>query len=168
MTTPQNLAKQLTDLASQVEEGCIVELGSYHGKGTVALAREAKVPVFTIDDYSEKRGWIGERYGPEDEEVFWLTVGDLEIIQLKMTHENAALAWEEPIGLLYWDPGVVGRFANDFVVWSPHIVIGGLFIIKDTPSNHLGTFEVIESAIESGDWLRFDYWMSVSFLRRMR
>ncbi|KKK78306.1 hypothetical protein LCGC14_2844920, partial [marine sediment metagenome] len=57
MTTHENLANKLTKLASEVTEGCIVELGSYHGKGARALACEAQVQVYSIDDYTRKRGW---------------------------------------------------------------------------------------------------------------
>ncbi len=168
MTTPQNLAKQLTDLASQVTEGCIVELGSYHGKGTVALAREAKVPVYTIDDFRLKHGWIGEKYEPSDEERFWQTVADVEVIQLKMSFNDAVYVWEEPIGLLYWDPGMVNRFDNDFMRWGFHVLKGGVFIAKDTAQGHLGTYHIIDMAVRSKVWHQFDYWMGVSFLRRMK
>ncbi|KKK57207.1 hypothetical protein LCGC14_3056840, partial [marine sediment metagenome] len=89
MTTHENLANKLTKLASKVTEGCIVELGSYHGKGARALAREAQVQVYSIDDYTRKRGWINELYIPEDEETFWQTVGDLEVLQLKMSFDEA-------------------------------------------------------------------------------
>lgn len=168
MTTSEVLAAKLTKLASKVTEGCIVELGSYHGKGARALAREAQVQVYSIDDYEEKRGWINERYGSEDEEIFWLTVGDLRVIQLKMSFDHAAEIWEEPIGLLYWDPGMTNRFVNDFNLWAPHVIVGGIFIIKDTVQGHLGTHNMIQVAIASRDWLQLDFWMGVTFLRRMK
>ncbi len=168
MTTREALAKQLTELASSIEKGCIVELGSYHGKGTVALAREAKVPVYSIDDFRLKHGWIGEKYEPSDEEIYWQTVADVDVIQLKMSFEEAVAIWEEPIGLLYWDPGMTKRFELDFTDWSPHVVKGGVFIAKDTAQGHLGTRHIIDMAVKSGVWHQFDYWMGVSFLRRMR
>ena len=168
MTTPEILAAKLTKLASKVTEGCIVELGSYHGKGARALACEAQVQIYSIDDYEEKRGWINERYGPEDEEIFWETVGELEVLQLRMTFDEAIEIWEKPIGLLYWDSGMTNTFAHDFNLWSQHIVVGGIFIAKDTPSDHLGTFGILDMAIKSRDWLQLDFWMGVTFLRRIR
>ncbi len=168
MTTPLNLAKQLTELASQVDEGVIVELGSYHGKGTVALAKEAKVLVYSIDDFRLKRGWIGEKYEPSDEEIFWEAVEGLEVVQLKMSFDDAIAVWEEPIGLLYWDPGMTNRFENDWNKWSPHVVKGSVFIAKDTAQGHLGTYGLISAEVRSKRWHQFDYWMGVSFLRRMK
>ena len=168
MTTHENLANKLTKLASKVTEGCIVELGSYHGKGALALAREAQVQVYSIDDYERKRGWINELYIPEDEETFWQTVGDLEVIQLKMSHDHAVEIWEEPIGLLYWDPGMTDTFAHDWDLWRQHILPGGIFIAKDTPSDHLGTFSVLDMAVKSRDWQQIDFLMGVTFLRRER
>lgn len=168
MTTSEVLADKLTKLASKVTEGCIVELGSYHGKGARALAREAQVQVYSIDDYTEKRGWINEPYGPEDEDIFWETVGQLEVLQLKMTIDEAIEIWEEPIGLLYWDTGMTDRFAHDWELWRQHILPGGIFIAKDTPSDHLGTFSILDMAVKSRDWLQLDFLMGVTFLRRIR
>ena len=172
MTTPELLADKITKLASEVEEGIIVELGTFHGRGTIALAKEARVKLYTIDDFEEKHGWIGERYGPEDEEIFWNNVVEAglqdKIMHIKMPFEEAAEQWQWDIGLLYWDPGVVGRFRKDWMDWSGFILVGGIFIAKDTTSGHLGTFGVIQEVIRNRTWERFDYWQGVSFLRKIR
>lgn len=171
MTTIEPLADYLTQLASKVTEGVIVELGSFHGKGTIALAKEAKVFVFSIDDFSEKRGWINERYGPEDEAIYWKNIEEAgvidKVIQMKMTVEEAAGRWEQDIGLLYWDLGMRDRIRDDFASWNPHVIEGGLFIIKDTPQDNLGSFTVVKSAVLSGKWVRENYWQGVTFLRRI-
>ena len=85
-----------------------------------------------------------------------------------MSFEDAVAVWEEPIGLLYWDPGMTRRFAKDFTDWSPHVVKKGVFIAKDTAQGHLGTYHIIDAEVRSKRWHQFDYWMGVSFLRRMR
>lgn len=171
LTTSQSLADRITEFASQITEGFIVELGSFHGKGTIALAKEAKVKVYSIDDWQEKHGWIGERYGPEDEEIYWANIKEAgledKIIQLDMPFEEAAEQWQWDIGLLYWDPGMMGRFRRDFADWSGFICENGIFIAKDTAQGHLGTFPIILSAIKLGTWERFDYQSGVSFLRRL-
>ena len=171
MTTPESLANKLTNLASQITEGCIVELGSYHARGSIALAKEAQVEVYSIDDFEEKHGWIGERYGPEDEEIYWqnLKEAGLENVvkQIKMPFEDAAEQWQVDVGLVYWDPGMVNRFQQDFLDWAYFVTPNGLFIAKDTAQGHLGTFPVIETAIGCGHWEKFDYWSGVSFLSRL-
>ena len=172
MTTPESLAGTLTALAEAVPEGsCIVELGTYHGKGTIALAKGASkgVEVITVDDYKEKKGWIGEPYGPSDALVFFENIfkEGIHVTLKRMSIEDAVKLWTRPIGLLYWDIGVSGSFDTDFSDWSPFIIPGGVFIAKDTPSNHLGTFPVIDQAISEG-WERFNYWNGVSFLGRAK
>lgn len=173
MTTPEVLAAKLTDLASQVPlYTCIVELGTFHGKGCIALAKGAQngVEVFTVDDYREKRGWIGEPYSPDDALVFVENVkaAEVHVTLSRMGFDSAAQSWTRAVGLLYWDPGIPNRFENDWRSWSPFIVDGGVFIIKDASEGQLGTFPVIERILEGGDWEKFDYWMGVSFLRMMK
>ena len=171
MTTPEHLAGKITALAERVPEGsCIVELGTYHGKGTIALAQGvvlsgADVEVITVDDYKEKKGWIGEIYVPEDAQIFYENVkqAGLHVIHSRMNFDDAAEMWTRPIGLLYWDPGVPNRFENDWLKWSPFVIPDGVFIAKDTAQGHLGTFPVIER-LEG--WERFEFWGGVSFLRR--
>ena len=172
MTTANSLGSYLTELASQVNSGVIVELGSFHGKGSIALAKEANVLVYSIDDFEEKHGWVGERYGPEDEEIFWDNINSAglqsKIVHINMPFEEAAEQWQWDIGLLYWDPGVVGRFRQDFKDWAYFVILGGIFIAKDTSSGHLGTFGLINELLRMGSWERFDYWQGVSFLRRLK
>ncbi len=175
MTTPEYLAGTLTALAEQVPDGsCIVELGTYHGKGTIALAHGVAlsgrdVEVITIDDYKEKKGWIGEIYVPEDALTFYENIKTMgvhfTITHSRMNFDEAVKMWNRPIGLLYWDPGCIDRFENDWNKWSPFIIPGGVFIAKDTAQGHLGTFPVLDQAVSQG-WEKFNYWNGVSFLRR--
>lgn len=173
MTTPESLAGTLTALAEAVPDGaCIVELGTYHGKGTIALAQGVvlsgrDVEVITVDDYQEKKGWIGEIYVPEDAAIFYENVKNagLHVTHSRMAFDDAVQLWTRPIGLLYWDPGCVERFENDWNKWSPFIIPGGVFIAKDTAQGHLGTVPVLDQVIGQG-WERFNYWNGVSFLRR--
>ncbi len=172
MTTPEYLAGMLIALAEQVPSGaCIVELGTYHGKGTVALAQGvvlsgADVEVITVDDYKEKKGWIGEIYVPEDALIFYENAKDvgIDIIHSRNSFDDAFSFWTRDIGLLYWDPGVPDHFENDWLKWSSFVIPGGVFVAKDTAQGHLGTFPVIE---QLEGWERFNYWNGVSFLRRL-
>ena len=173
MTTLSPLAEKITALTEQVPDGsCIVELGTFHGKGTIALAQgvelsDRDIEIITVDDFKEKKGWIGEHYGPEDAVIFYENIKNcgiqVQIIHSRMNFDEAAKMWTRPIGLLYWDPGVPGRFENDWLNWSPFVVPDGIFIAKDTAQGHLGTFPVIE---QLEGWEKFDYWNGVSFLRR--
>lgn len=131
---PHRQAKnaQLTQLASQVESGVIVELGAYRGEGTVALCQGARVPVYAVDDYQPRRGWAGEQYWANDSRIFamamrqsgytaHLVIGDVG---------EVARSWEQPIGLLVWDLGAEGRLAKDFADWQGLVM--GRWAIHDT------------------------------------
>ena len=60
----------LIRLASQVREGVIVEIGSYRGRSTIALAmgsfRGQAVPVYAIEPHENFTGVFGRRFGPAD------------------------------------------------------------------------------------------------------
>ena len=74
MPRPRALkCETLYDLAKSVTNGAIVELGTFHATGAIALwhgsAAGALATVYTIDDYTFKRGWALEAYVPEDQKV---------------------------------------------------------------------------------------------------
>lgn len=136
--------------ASRVESGVIVELGTYHGAGAVALAIGTqlthKVPVYTIDDYSYKTGWAGEAYTNEDERIFkskMFEYPDLEIRFIKGNISNISLQWSRQIGLLFWDLGCMDRMLADIWAWGRFIIPNGRVIIHDTFDFKLGTEDVL-------------------------
>ncbi len=64
----------LMGLASQVRQGVIVEIGSYRGRSTIALAvgssRGQAAPVYAIEPHENFTGVLGGRFGPEDKTAF--------------------------------------------------------------------------------------------------
>src|SRR5207249_10441007 len=61
----------LYELARAEQDGCIVEIGTFHGKGTIALglgARDgAQVPVYSVDPFLPYTGPLARhRTGPGD------------------------------------------------------------------------------------------------------
>lgn len=176
MTTSETLAKKIEAYAREAPPpGIIVELGTYHGTGTIALTKGTikgfNLTVVTIDDYVSKRGWIDEPYGPDDKEVFHRNMKDAGLMlrtqQWKQDFDSAAKEWEDDISLLYWDPGMKNRCAHDFANWSKYIVVNGVYIIKDTAHNDLGSRAVIDEAVGSGHWKVEESVGGVTFLRRV-
>ena len=147
MTHQQWVRDKLFDLASEVQEGCIVELGAFHGNGTILLARGARAGygalVYTVDDYTAKRGWINEPYVPEDMEIFKdrIRMARVNILLINKSFHEAAHHWAEGIGMWYWDSGMKNRFWHDWLDWNKHIVRGGVAVIKDTGNGDLGARE---------------------------
>ncbi len=157
-------ARSLYKLAREAKGGVIVELGTYHGCGAISLAwgtaAGGKLPVITIDDYTPKRGWIGEPYGPQDRVKFWNNVhlaGMGKKIELLEMDVDAALEyWIEdiqpaPVALLFWDIGGK-RLFEDFLKWSSLIVQGGVFAIHDTADCKFGLDQVRLKAQAAGEW----------------
>jgi len=148
---------------AQRSGGNIVELGTFRGCGSIALAYGARAHlgsdahVWTIDDYEEKRGWAAEVYLPDDLDICrdnLRSAGVEDTVTVICAEVQAAAAqWELPVNLLFWDLGINGRLAEDFDAWAPHLVVGGTFAIHDTMDRKLGSSQLVERAVASGNWM---------------
>ena len=76
-------------LAREVRSGCIVEVGAYRGRTTVALGRGSldghRVPVFAIEPHQPVTGVLGGRFGPADVGAFYramLETGCYHVVRL--------------------------------------------------------------------------------------
>lgn len=150
----------LYKMAMETTEGVIVEHGTFHGAGTIQLClgtmAGSDLPVYTIDDYVAKRGWIGEPYVPEDRRKFRanLKKSGVEAFHIQMDIDEAVVDWEANIGLWYYDLGARDRFWNDWTKWNKHILPGGHAIIKDTAHGDLGATEKMHLILGTGAWER--------------
>lgn len=145
----------LYQLAGMIRAGSLVELGTYHGNGAVSLASHSHGrTVYTIDDYADYTGWMGEHYGAPEREIMQHHLNDLNlpIEWIEKESHQAAQTWDKPIGLLYWDIGGADRLCADFEAWQSHVMRGGLFVIHDTLDRNFKSDELIEGAIQSGQW----------------
>ncbi len=140
--------QQLEDLASEVNQGVIVELGTYLGYGAIALCTGASVPVYTVDDYQNRKGWAGEVYYPNDKEVMFRNLQEAKVYPTTIQYDakDAINDWElfyplsspkPDISLLVWDLGIPARLCEDFEAWRPYIT--GKFVVHDTDDNRLGS-----------------------------
>src|SRR5271165_3238736 len=73
-----NAAELLFAVAASARIGCIVEVGSYRGRSTVALcagsSTGANVPVFAIEPHEHFIGIKGGAFGPSDRRAFFRTM----------------------------------------------------------------------------------------------
>ena len=150
--SPHSRMKTTTfyELASQAKGGCVIELGAYHGVGTIPIAMGAKEKVYTIDDYVRKNGWAGGYYGPEDEEVFIANTIDLDAVLVKSGVSELANHWAEPASLIIWDLGVRDRMLEDFLAWEKHLIPGGVFAFRDIDNQGLGSRIAVARALALG------------------
>jgi hypothetical protein len=148
----------LYELASRVQSGCIIEIGSYRGRSTVTLALGSlaghRVPVFAVDPHEEFVGILGGRFGPRDRAEFLRNILAAEVTEIvrlvNLSCEVVAPGWSKPVELLWidGDHGLDG-VVRDFNCWEPHVVSGGTVAFHDSVDANLGPSKVITCALES-------------------
>lgn len=148
----------LFNLVSELDEsdgGCIVELGSFRGMTAITLAlaaAERNIPVYSVDDYTEKIGHGGEPYGPQDKIAFDRNVKEARVEVRQVTGEllEVAAGWTRPVSLLLWDT-CDDELSAAFTAWEKHVKVGGLFVIKEAREAFAKSRSFIESHTHWGD-----------------
>lgn len=128
----------LYDLASQIGGCCIVEIGSYRGKSTMALATGSAighgVAIYAIDPQVPFTSAAGTKFGPPDKAIFFKNIVDFNVAELvyviNLSSEVAVRAWHDDIGMLIVD-GDHAKASDDVLLWGPFIVAGGLLLLHD-------------------------------------
>jgi MMP 1-O-methyltransferase len=119
-------------------QGVIVEIGSWKGKSTVALARGSakgsNEKIYAIDPHSILPE---ERYFEDTKSEFLANVARAgvadRVIPMVMTSEEAVKGWNRPIRLLWIDGDRRYEPAKlDFTLWEPFLVEGGILAMHDT------------------------------------
>ena len=119
-------------------DGVIVEIGSWKGKSTIALARGAAgthhEKIYAIDPHAIQPE---EGYLQDTREEFLANIKqagvDSGVVPMIMTSEKAADGWNKPIRLLWIDGDHRYEAALlDFKLWEPFVVDGGIIAMHDT------------------------------------
>jgi len=150
---------QLAQTASP--EGVIVEIGSYRGLSTIALAKGSLsgsgIPVYSIDphDYTDPAGMV---YTSEDNAAFFINVtlaGIASLVKpISLLSWDAAVAWNKPISLLWIDGShEFEAVTKDFLHWSPFVIKNGIIAFHDSTDQTLGPYLVVQSALASGNYI---------------
>ena len=156
-----------------MSEGCIVEVGSYRGRSTVALARGSanghRPPVYAVEPHETFVGPRGGDFGPEDRAAFlrnMVRTGAYRQVRLLNTSsEILSPGWKEPVALLWLDgdhsyEGV----RRDFDAWAPHLMARCDLVLDDTDDPELGPQRLVEE-LASGGWVEVDRVDRVAHLR---
>ena len=142
----------LFELARETRAGVIVEVGSYRGKSTAALAlgsqAGASLPVYAVEPHEEFVGPLGGVFGPEDRVVFFrqmLETGCARTVRLvNLSSEVLAPGWTRPIGLLWIDGDhSLAATRRDAEAWLPHLLPGARVAFHDTLDPQLGPWTVV-------------------------
>lgn len=149
----------LMRLASQVREGAIVEIGSYRGRSTIALAMGSSsgpaVPVYAIEPHENFTGVLGGRFGPDDKQAFECNIARSTLSRfihlISATSEAAAKTWSLEIGLLWIDGDHrYQAVKKDFELWSPFLHAHGRIAFDDSTVAGLGPHTLIEEILSTG------------------
>jgi hypothetical protein len=167
----------LYELAREAKDGCIVEVGSYRGRSTVALGLGSmdgnRVPVFAIDPHEEFRGVLGGQFGPEDRGAFFRAMLDTACYQVvrlvNLSSEAVAARWTKPVDLLWIDgdhsyEGV----KRDFSCWSPHLTDDAMVAFDDATDPTIGPHKMIAELLESGLFQKTETVNKITVLKKMR
>lgn len=146
-------AALLTRLAREVEEGCIVKVGSYRGMSTIALAKGARVPVYAIEPHDHFQGVLGGTFGPADRRAFFenlLRAGVVEQLRLvNLSSEVVTPGWQVPVGLPWIDGDPrYEAVRRDFYCWEPHL--RGSVAFHDSIQPTLGPMRLVEELLAAG------------------
>jgi predicted O-methyltransferase YrrM len=151
-------AKLLHELAANVRTGCIVEIGCYRGRSTIALAAGAPdgVAIHVVDPHAEQ--WRDGRLtfaGGADRAAFFramLDSGFAERINLLNTSsEIIAPGWTEPVGLLWIDGDhSEAGVRRDWACWQPHLIDDAIVVFDDAHDPGVGPYHLINDLLEQG------------------
>ena len=171
--------------------GPCLEIGSYCGKSAVylgAAVKENNQILYSIDHHkgSEEQQPGEEFFDPDllDETEkgintlpFFLETldkADLRnpVVPIVSTSVEASEVWSEPLAMVFIDGGHSDQAANDdYDVWHPHIIQGGLLAIHDVfPDPKDGgrpPFNIYTKAIESGLFKELEMIKSLALLEKL-
>jgi predicted O-methyltransferase YrrM len=168
-------ATLLYDLARAAAGGCIVEIGTFHGKSTVACALGTRAGqnarVYAVDPFLPFTGVCGGRFGPADKTVLLrnLLLADVgeQVWLLHTTSVQAARGWSERVALLWIDGDHSYEAVQaDVQAWMPFVIPGGVVAFHDARNPALGPYRVTEELLAGGDFERAGGVGSISVLRR--
>jgi hypothetical protein len=165
----------LYELAREAKNGCIVEVGSYRGRSTVALGLGSmdgnRVPVFAIEPHEEFRGVLGGQFGPADRGAFFRAMLDTACYQVvrlvNLSSEVVSAQWTNPVGLLWIDgdhsyEGV----KRDFSCWSPHLTDEATVAFDDATDPTIGPYRIITELLQSGQFQTSETVNKITVLRK--
>jgi len=119
--------------------GCIVEIGSWKGKSTIWIAQGAKDGsagrVYAIDPFAGSDGL--RNHGDSTFTDFKNNINKARVqdvvTPIVATSEIASKDWNKPIEFLFIDGShEYADVEKDFLLYSPHLIPGGVIAFHDT------------------------------------
>ncbi|MEM6553069.1 MAG: class I SAM-dependent methyltransferase [Planctomycetota bacterium] len=148
----------LYELATGVESGVIVEVGSFHGRSTAVLSyavMEADTPIYAIDPHEDNVGVYGGVFHAGDRRAFFenmiKTQAYRNVRLINLDSHVAAAGWRPPIGLLWLDGDhTLEGVRLDIEGWFPHLLPGAKIAFHDATDPDIGPHQVIPELLNKG------------------
>lgn len=140
------------------KSGVIVEIGSYRGRSTCALAFGTKakhtVPVYAIDPHEVFTGEYGGHYDSNDRQEFFkniLKMGHADVVRLiNLPSHTIVKCWERDISFLWIDGDHrYEAVRKDLFSWSKFIVPGGKIALHDSSEKGSGPYRAIQDLVNT-------------------
>ncbi len=172
-------ARCLYELARRASEGgVIVEIGSYRGLSTVALARGSlggpRIPVYAVDPHERIEGCRPEEaYGSKDGAVWIRNIlfsGVAEIVRpIHLFSYEAVGRWKKPISLLWIDGNhEYETVKRDFVELSKFVIPEGYSAFHDSIEPGGGPYRVVQEILQEGSFKLVNRVEKVSVLQKQK
>ncbi len=123
-------------------QGALVEIGSWKGKSTILLATGSRASgrekIYAIDHHKggpdqDQLGYEGVNTEAEFRQNIKAAGIEDHVIPMVMKSDEAVRGWEKPIRLLWIDGDHhYEAVKNDFLLWEPYVVTGGVIAFHDT------------------------------------
>lgn len=151
------------------QDGVIVEIGSFQGKSTIALAKGAQIAgarVWAIDPHYDYQVTDNTHYGEENYQALIQNIdnhGVADVVKVvKQSSMDAFARWSKPIDLLWIDGShEYDDVKQDFATWSKYVT--GCIAMHDTSGNHPGVTRFVNELL-TGELVQLDTWERVEYI----
>lgn len=162
------------ELAKSVTDGCIVEIGSYRGRSTAALAfgslAGAGRPVYAIEPHEPFVGPLGGQYEPVDRGHFMQKLVELGLFHLvrlvNLDSQFLGRRWPQPVRLLWLDADHrYESVARDIGHWRTLLADDAALVLREATSGDSGPARAAAELVAGGE---FEAVASVGKLQHLR
>lgn len=168
--------RELYSLAKAASpDGVIVEVGSYRGASTIALAQGSldgpQIPVFAIDPH-DFVSMTGYQYAMHDSAAFMqhmLIAGVAHLVRpVTLFSYEVYDGWRRPISLLWLDGDhTYEGVKQDFERFSPHLLPQAPIAFHDAKAKKFGVHQLIAELLASGDYEQVSDVRRIIVLRKL-
>ncbi|MFH1230024.1 MAG: class I SAM-dependent methyltransferase [Planctomycetota bacterium] len=161
----ENEGDALFKYASEIPEaGCIVEIGSWMGKSTIALALGLKTKlkynenlIFAVDPHRDtsthNKFNVSDTFEEFNKNISKFKVADI-VQPIKSTSEEFAKGWTARISLLFVDgEHTYESVKQDLGLWLPFLIKNGIVMCHDYDGGTPGVVKAVQEMMPGSKYV---------------